>query len=182
MATDDRWESENPYRARPAAAGRVALPGLFLILLGALGAAVEVGGVALAVAAPTLIRDQYKAVIDAQPPGPQKQQMEKQFREQEADLRMDKPSSYAWSAFGLVLNLLMVVGGGKMRSRSGYGLGVAGSVAALIPCSGCLCFTLPVGAWALVVLLNPDVKRAFGVGSPPPADDLDDRSPGSANA
>ena len=62
-----------------------------------------------------------------------------------------------------------------MRSLSGYGLALTGSIAAIIPISGCCCLTMPVGIWALVVLLNPVVKAGFGLRRARRDDDYDRR-------
>lgn len=62
---------------------------------------------------------------------------------------------------GLIANLLVIVGAMKMRSLSGYPLALTGAIAGIIPVGGCCCLTMPLGIWALVVLVNQDVKRAF---------------------
>ena len=49
----------------------------------------------------------------------------------------------------------------KMTRLQGWGLALAGSILAMIPCGSCCCFTLPFGIWALVVLVNKDVKAGF---------------------
>ena len=62
---------------------------------------------------------------------------------------------------GVILSLL---GGMRMLALRSYGLCIAGAVSAAIPCvscSGCCGFGEIVGIWALVVLLNADIKAAF---------------------
>jgi hypothetical protein len=67
----------------------------------------------------------------------------------------------AGSVFAL-LSLVTLVGGIAMVRRQFYGLAIAGCVAAMINLSdGCCLLGLPVGIWALVVLLKPDVKASF---------------------
>jgi hypothetical protein len=56
---------------------------------------------------------------------------------------------------------LIFYGGSKMKDMRGYGWGIAGSVLAILPCNFCCCIGGLIGAWALVVLLNSDVKLAF---------------------
>jgi hypothetical protein len=161
----DRWDDRDDDRRRPdreAARARVATPGLFLILAGLFSALLCAASLALAFTNPTMISDWYKKTfIDALQPGPQKQQMEAQFREQEAGMRMDSPLNLGQYVLALLLNLATVVGGLKMRSLSGYGLAITGAVCGIIPISGCCCLTMPVGIWAVVVLANSDVKNAF---------------------
>ncbi len=71
--------------------------------------------------------------------------------------------------FGLAIDVMMLglsavilLGGLKMLKLRNYGLCVAAAVIALVPClSPCCCLGLPIGIWALVVLLKPEVKSAF---------------------
>ncbi len=77
--------------------------------------------------------------------------------------------AWATGAMGMVfevvaigLGAFLVFGGMKMRALQSHGLCVAAAVLAIIPCTTpCCLFTLPVGIWALVVLLKPEVKEAF---------------------
>lgn len=64
----------------------------------------------------------------------------------------------------LVIGVLMLLGGLKMKELRSYGLALTGSIVALIPClgiNGCCCIAIPVGVWSLVVLMKPEVKGAF---------------------
>ena len=59
---------------------------------------------------------------------------------------------------------LVIVAGTKLRSLSNYNLAMAGTILAMIPCCttwGCCLVGTPVGIWALVVLMDPQVKAAF---------------------
>jgi len=50
----------------------------------------------------------------------------------------------------------------KMRELSQWGLALAASVLAMIPCiSPCCLIGLPVGIWSLIVLTKPEIKAAF---------------------
>jgi len=63
---------------------------------------------------------------------------------------------------GLILTALVFYGGMKMRKMENWGLALAASIIALFPCtSPCCCLGLPLGIWALVVLLDSSVKDAF---------------------
>ncbi len=55
------------------------------------------------------------------------------------------------------------VGALRMKSLKNYGLGVTSAVLAILPCTTYICcmFTMPLGVWALVVLLKPEVKAEF---------------------
>jgi hypothetical protein len=49
-----------------------------------------------------------------------------------------------------------------MKKLESYGLAMAASIIAMIPCvSPCCLLGLPIGIWALVVLMKPEVKSAF---------------------
>ena len=62
----------------------------------------------------------------------------------------------------IAASLVIFVGAWKMKNLSGSGWARAGSILAMIPCvSGCCLLGLPFGIWALMVLSNRDVKRAF---------------------
>lgn len=56
----------------------------------------------------------------------------------------------------------MIFGALKMTRLESYGIALATTILALIPClSPCCCLTLPIGIWALVVMHAPDVRPAF---------------------
>ncbi|MFN8525904.1 MAG: hypothetical protein U0821_22620 [Chloroflexota bacterium] len=66
-----------------------------------------------------------------------------------------------------ILSGLNLYAGVKMRQLQSYGLCMAGAIVGMLPCSGCCLVGLPVGIWALVVLMNDEVKRAFNGSAPP---------------
>lgn len=50
----------------------------------------------------------------------------------------------------------------KMKDAEQWGLAVAASILAMVPCvSPCCIIGLPVGIWCLTVLMRPEVKAAF---------------------
>lgn len=62
---------------------------------------------------------------------------------------------------GLAIAGFVWMGASKMKELRGYGMAIAASIVAMIPCScGCL-VGLPIGIWALIVLMKPEVKEAF---------------------
>jgi hypothetical protein len=63
---------------------------------------------------------------------------------------------------GIVVSVVVLMGAIKMKKLENYGLAMAASILALIPCiSPCCLIGLPIGIWALVVLAKPEVKSAF---------------------
>jgi len=66
----------------------------------------------------------------------------------------------------LGISILILMAALRMKSLRSYGLAVAGSVVAMLPCVSfgcvpCCILGLPIGIWALVVLNQPDVKSQF---------------------
>jgi predicted Zn finger-like uncharacterized protein len=56
---------------------------------------------------------------------------------------------------------LVLFGGIQMLRLRSFGMAMAGSIVAIIPCNPCCLFGLPFGIWALIMLNYPEVKRAF---------------------
>lgn len=67
----------------------------------------------------------------------------------------------ALNAVVFVIALIILLGGLKMRKLENYGLAMAASILAMLPCSFCCIIGLPIGIWALVILSKPEVKAAF---------------------
>jgi hypothetical protein len=63
---------------------------------------------------------------------------------------------------GVLGGIFILFGGIKMRRLESYGLCMAASIVAMIPClSACCLVGLPIGIWSLVMLSKPEVKSAF---------------------
>jgi hypothetical protein len=63
---------------------------------------------------------------------------------------------------GLAVAGFVVFAGMQMMKGSQYNLCMAGAIVAMIPCfSPCCCIRLPIGIWALVILMKPEIKAAF---------------------
>ncbi len=70
---------------------------------------------------------------------------------------------------GLVFNVIWFLMGGlvifgaiKMKNLQSYSLAMAASVVAALPCTSPCCFLgLPIGIWAIVMLMNQEVKGSF---------------------
>jgi len=66
------------------------------------------------------------------------------------------------SILGILSSILVLFGGLKMKKLEAYGLALASSIIAMIPCvSPCCLIGLPIGIWSLVILSKPEVKAAF---------------------
>jgi len=61
----------------------------------------------------------------------------------------------------IIPSLLIFVGALQMRRLRLYGLAMIAAIMAMLPCTAGWFIGLPMGIWALVVLLRPDVREAF---------------------
>lgn len=67
-----------------------------------------------------------------------------------------------FNVIGLAMSVVVFMGASKMKNAESYGLAMAAAIIAMVPCvSPCCLLGLPLGIWALVVLLKPEVKAAF---------------------
>ena len=72
------------------------------------------------------------------------------------------PLGVGVNGFELLINGFILLGAVKMRRLENYGLVMAATIVAMIPCNWpCCILGLPIGIWALVVLAKPEVKSAF---------------------
>lgn len=68
----------------------------------------------------------------------------------------------ASAIIGLLIGAFIIYCMTRMMRLEQWGLALAGSILAMIPClSPCCILGLPFGIWAIVVLTQPDVKAAF---------------------
>ena len=68
----------------------------------------------------------------------------------------------ASSVVGIAVAAFIIFAALKMRELKQWELCLAASIVAMIPCiSPCCILGLPIGIWAIVVLLRPEVKEAF---------------------
>ena len=49
----------------------------------------------------------------------------------------------------------------QMKQLRKWNISVGGAIAVMLPCSCCCLIGLPIGIWALIVLMKPEVKSAF---------------------
>lgn len=66
------------------------------------------------------------------------------------------------STVGLLIAGIVIYAAIEMKNLRQWGLAVAASILAMIPCiSPCCVLGIPMGIWSLVVLLKDEVKTAF---------------------
>jgi hypothetical protein len=129
---------------------KVKVPALGLVATGILGI---LGAIFVAVSSFT---------SDGQPPKLDKPLDKDQQAMVDMFTNISKPVSSALAVVGLLGAIFVIYGGHKMRNLQSYGMAVTAAIVAMIPAiSPCCCLGVPIGIWALVVLLNQDVKSAF---------------------
>jgi len=63
---------------------------------------------------------------------------------------------------GVLIGILILVGGMKMRNLENYNLSMLVTILVMVPCvSPCCILGIPIGIWGLIVLMDPNVKAAF---------------------
>jgi hypothetical protein len=174
--TPDRPEAGVPYErpgydpeaARPvdAVRGRVQMPAIFLIVVAVANLILALVCFGVGFAYSQIPAAQAEQMIQNDPW--QKKNIEQM---KQAGLSVqDVLNWYTYGGFGLgavnlVGALLILLAGIQMLRLRAYGLAVFGSILAALPCiscSGCCGLGEGIGIWALVVLMNPDVRAAFG--------------------
>jgi hypothetical protein len=66
------------------------------------------------------------------------------------------------AALTILVSILIFLGARKMQSLQSYGWAMTSAILSMLPClSPCCLIGLPMGIWALVVLISPEVKAAF---------------------
>ncbi|GMV19608.1 MAG: hypothetical protein HS104_04725 [Polyangiaceae bacterium] len=70
----------------------------------------------------------------------------------------------AMYAFWAVASIVCFVGALRMKAMKNYAFAVTSAVLAILPCTTYLCCMamMPFGIWAMIVLMKPEVKAAFG--------------------
>jgi hypothetical protein len=61
----------------------------------------------------------------------------------------------------LAQSATLIIGGWQMRKLRSYGLAFLAAVLAVLPCTFAWVVGLPVGIWAIIVLMDPEVKAGF---------------------
>jgi hypothetical protein len=67
-----------------------------------------------------------------------------------------------WAVLAVLASMLIFLAGIRMRSLQSYGLALISSLLACVPLISCCCGLGQIaGIWALVVLMDPEVRTAF---------------------
>jgi predicted Zn finger-like uncharacterized protein len=146
-AEEGGYEAPRRSAGSSDAAARVKAPAITMLCFGIFGILLSFCNIGVSVAA--------LAGVTAGPP---------KGGGQEIDLSAmtNGPLGLIQGIFGLGVSGLIIFAALKMKNLESYGLAMTGSILAMLPIlSPCCCLGLPFGIWALVVLMNQDVKAAF---------------------
>lgn len=145
------------------ARSRVLPPAIGLIVVGVLNFFLAAGPGMYGFAASKIPADQLEAEMERQNP--------KALADAKAqgwsieDIRnILVYGSFSLAGLDFLASFLVILGGLRMLSLKNYGLAILASIVAALPgvsCSGCCGLGIIVGIWAIVVLLNPDVRASF---------------------
>lgn len=70
-----------------------------------------------------------------------------------------------FNAIGLIMAVVVFMGAKKMQKLENYNFAMTATIIAMVPCISPCCYVgLPIGIWALVQLVKPEVKAAFKAG------------------
>jgi hypothetical protein len=140
------------------AAARTNAPGIFLIVTGILNLLAALGCGGFAVMFAVVPNEMLEQAIQQQSPE-QRRAMEDQGIGPEQLRKIYVYGGGIPGVLGLLTAPITLFGGIQMCRVRGYGLAVFGAVLALF--SGCCVVGQAAGIWALVVLMDPDVKASF---------------------
>jgi Na+-translocating ferredoxin:NAD+ oxidoreductase RnfD subunit len=166
-------EPESLESVKPPRANRTLLPGIFLIVVGALNMAAAIPAVAVGIRFMTMPVEELERVMK-EDPNVQRQMAE--LKKQGTNLTAnDFRNIYIYGGNGLgivwaILGLVIIAGGICLCVRKAYALALIASILAAIPClsaPACCGLGEGIGIWALVVLLNAEVKALFHATPPP---------------
>jgi hypothetical protein len=142
---------------------RVQAPAIALIVIGVLNLLLAAGPALYGIGAASLQPAQLEEAMRAQNP--------KALEDAKAQglsitqiRNMLVYGSLSLAGADFFASFLVIVGGIRMLSLKSYGLAIVASILAAVPgfsCSGCCGFGAVIGIWALIVLINADVREAF---------------------
>lgn len=143
-------EDEEEYRPRSRrgrAKSAVAAPAIALLVLGCVYVLVNVAGLILRFI-------NFSTVINRPPPGVDAATA--------AGFKFGIYAGFGIELVGLLLGGAVILGALQMKNLGNYGLAMTACILAMIPCHYCCLIGIPFGIWALITLMQEDVKSAFG--------------------
>ena len=137
-------KEQKPVVTTPDASDQVSGPSVGLLITGILGGILSLIGLIL-----NLVETGIESVTAHR------------YIEEYADLA-EGAAGVAVCFVGLLVAGFIIYASLKMKELTQWGLCIAASIIAMIPCiSPCCIVGLPIGIWCLVVLTKPEVRDAF---------------------
>jgi uncharacterized membrane protein YuzA (DUF378 family) len=131
----------------------VRAPAIALIIVAGIAAVLQIVAIVKA--------DEQVAELKQLAQDPQVPVQFREFIQKVAD-SADAPTVRRNGGILLGLNVLTILGAAVMLQRRIYALAIIGAIVALNPLNcPCCVMQAPFGVWALIVLLNADVRRSF---------------------
>lgn len=160
-------DSGDPHPGLSSMAGqRLTLPGIFLIVIGVLNILASIAPFSVAFFGMRFSPEEFEKVLRSDP---NQQDNLRKMKEHNLTFQ-DLLDIYVKGGIGygvviLIASFLIIVAGICMLRRKARSLAILGAITAALPCispSSCpFLIGLAVGIWALVVLVNQEVKAAF---------------------
>jgi hypothetical protein len=156
---DDPYE---PTAEPEAVRGRVMAPAIILIIVNVLNLLIGLGGAGMgafeAAQGPDAVQRQALEGLKAAPA--YHDAIEKQGKQ---TTYIEVLAEYLGGGIlWVLLSILALVGAIRMMSLRNYGLAMTSAIVTVIPCvTPCCLLGQAAGIWALVVLMNNDVRAAF---------------------
>jgi hypothetical protein len=155
------------------AQNRVATPGALLQLYAVILVTLFAMWGGLSLFSPlSIINPAWDRIEESQKGQGAQQQQQQQLPPREDAAKQLRIQGPIEAAIGIACGVVIFIGGARMKELRSYGWAVAGSIVAIFPGLCCCCTGLIPGLWALLVLLNPDVKLAFTKNATPTAEQL----------
>ncbi|HKI35170.1 MAG TPA: hypothetical protein VKA46_25155 [Gemmataceae bacterium] len=153
-----RNEDEGPEESPPGGAAspnRLLLPGILMIATGVVNLLLGLGGIMIGVTFANLPDADLKRAIEEQNPQ-QRAELEKHGIGPQELRNIYVYGGGGGGALWVVCAVLSVIGGACMCARKARGLAILSALVTAVPCvtSPCCLFGMPIGIWALVVLLQ----------------------------
>jgi hypothetical protein len=140
-------EEPKPVQAVPDPTAQVSGPSIGLLVTGIIGGIFSLLGLFMSILGTSfssIMRDRFD-----------------EFDDRYAEI-FEGAAGIASSFIGIVVAAFIIYAALKMKELSQYGLCMAASILAMIPCiSPCCIIGLPIGIWCLIVLSRPEIKTAF---------------------
>jgi hypothetical protein len=164
--SDDPYDYDRPSSGDPdRIKGRVQAPAIALIVVGVLNLLFALymilNSVLSTVTPAEKLKAQQMQIYEALPPALKQDAANKSAEEMKMQAML---INWPLTLFALLASILPIVGGIRMMSLKSYALAVCGALSVVVPCmsvTACCGAGEVVGIWALVVLLNAEVKAAF---------------------